>query len=364
MKDLNELTVPALRRSLGRWARVCGGLALISLSPLGCVKEPAVPIVIAHRGASGHRPEHTLEAYELAIQMGADYIEPDLVPTKDGVLIVRHENELSDTTDVATRFPTRKTTKVIDGETKEGYFAEDFTLSEIKELRARERLKFRSHDYDGQFTVPTFAEVLALVARKRADRSRPIGVYPELKHPAYFAGLGFKQEETLLSELQKAGYSQRTDPVFIQSFEPTCLRTLRRMTELRLVQLLDDASHRPYDLVKAGDPRTFGDLSKPAGLDDIASYADGIGVNKELILPLAPGGRTLPPTTIITDAHARKLKVHVFTFRQEVVFIPPDFDFDVVTEVRAYLKLGVDGLFCDFPDLCLQARDENQGTAK
>lgn len=323
----------------------------------GCSSAPEPALIIAHRGASGYLPEHTLAAYELAIAQGADYIEPDVVPTKDGVLIVRHENELSDTTDVATRFPGRKTQKTIDGETREGYFAEDFTLAEIKTLRAKERLKFRSHDSDGQLEVPSFAEVLALVRKSSEGRSRPIGVYPELKHPAYFAGLGLQPDALLIEDLRRAGFSQRTDPVFIQSFETAALRALRGRTELRLIQLLDEASHRPYDLVLAGNPRTFGDLAKPAGLADIASYADGIGVHKELVMPLGPGGRVAMTTTLISDAHTQKLPVHAYTFRQEVVFIPPDFDFDVVTEVRAFLALGVDGLFCDFPDLCRQARE-------
>lgn len=342
------------RRARGLARGMCW---LLLLSAVGCQTPAAPPLIIAHRGASGYRPEHTLQAYELAIEMGADFIEPDVVPTKDGVLIVRHENELSSTTDVALHFPSRKTTKVIDRQVKEGFFAEDFTLAEIKTLRAKEALKFRSHDYDGQFAIPTLAEVLVLARQKSDALGRPIGVYPELKHPTYFASLGLHPDTLLLSDLRQAGWQQRTDPVFIQSFEPSALRALRSQTELRLIQLLDEAAEQPYDFVNAGDPRTFGDLAKPAGLDDIASYADGIGVHKELLLPLGPGGKVTQATSVLTDAHRRALQVHAYTFRQEVVFVPPDFDFDVVTEVGAYLSMGVDGVFCDFPDLCRQARE-------
>lgn len=337
-------------------------LSLLPLLLLACAptRLPPGPLVIAHRGASGHRPEHTRAAYELAIAQGADYIEPDLVPTRDGVLIVRHENDLSDTTDVATRFPERRRQGTIDGESRLGFFSEDFTLAEIRTLRARERLPLRSHDHDGQQAILTLKEVLQLVAEQERQHRRRIGIYPELKHPAYFAALGFHVEDALLQALTEAGYGRREDPVFIQSFEPLCLQRLRPRTSLRLIQLIDEASGHPYDLSQRGDRRSYGDLIAPAGLDYIKSYADGIGVHKALLF-LPPGPNTLgdanaAPSSLIRDAHARRLLVHVFTVRAEPVYVLPPFRADARAEAAALLSLGVDGLFCDFPDLCLQVR--------
>lgn len=319
-----------------------GLLAVVSL--LGCAtpgerrKGGPLPLVIAHRGASGYRPEHTLAAYELAVNQGADFIEPDLCITKDGVLVARHENEISGTTDVATRFPERKTRKQLEGKTVEGFFTEDFTLAELKTLRARERLPaLRDTRFDGQFEVPTLDEILDFVRRKSRESGRRIGLYIETKHPGYFVSIGLPLEEKLVAALTAHGLVQATDPVFLQSFEAASLRKLRQLTRLRLVQLIEESSAA---------------LVTPAGLTEIATYADGIGPNKQLILP---DGR--PPTSLIADAHARKLVVHPWTFRKEAQFLSAGFQGDVVAEMTLFYRLGVDGLFSDFPDLARQARD-------
>jgi glycerophosphoryl diester phosphodiesterase len=311
-------------------------------------------LVIAHRGASGYRPEHTLAAYELAIDQGADYIEPDLVMTRDGVLIARHENEIGSTTDAAERFPERRATKVIDGDTMTGWFAEDFTLAEIRSLRARERLSFRSKAWDGRFGVPTFEEVLLLIRRKEAESGRRIGVYPETKHPSYHRSLGLALDDTLLAVLARHGYTGREDPVFIQSFETGNLRALRARTAIRLVQLLG-AEGAPWDLVEAGDARTYADLATPDGLREIARYADVIGPHKELIQPVGPGGVLLAPTSLVRDAHAAGLRVHAWTFRAEGFYLPAAYGGDPGAELRRFADLGVDGVFTDFPDLAVRA---------
>lgn len=297
--------------------------------------QPAsTPIVIAHRGASGHRPEHTIEAYTLAIEMGADVIEPDLVSTKDGVLIARHENEIGSTTDAAVKFPDRQTTKTIDGTSVTGWFTEDFTLAEIKTLRARERLELRSHAYDGRFAIPTFDEVLALAAAKSAELGRPIGVYPETKHPTYFRGIGLPIEDRLLAALRTRGLTEKTSPVFVQSFEASSLRYLRPRTSVRLVQLTDRAAE-----------------ITPEKLEEIATYADGIGVEKKLIIPVDENGTAQAPTSLVRDAHAAKLFVHVWTLRREAQFLPASYHGDLAAEVRQFVDAGVDGLFTDFPDV-------------
>jgi glycerophosphoryl diester phosphodiesterase len=346
--------------------------------------KKAEPLVIAHRGASGYLPEHTLAAYWLAIEQGADYVEPDLVITKDGVLVARHENAIAilnadgtvreATTDVIDRpeFAARKTTKLVDGQSITGWFTEDFTLAELKTLRARERLpqvRGANTRFDGMFEVPTFGEVLELVKaaneRHRAEGKgrRTIGVYPETKHPTYFQNIGLPLEEPLVRTLRRHGFEGRHAPVFIQSFETANLRKLRRMTNLPLVQLLS-GSGRPYDFVVSGDPRTYADLARPAGLADIASYAQGIGANTNLMIPLV-GGRLGTPTTLVDDAHRAGLVVHGWTFRAENVFLPNDFDEGTDPaalgrmdgQVRAFLRLGMDGFFTDHPFLGRQARD-------
>ncbi|MEO6445928.1 MAG: glycerophosphodiester phosphodiesterase [Gemmatimonadaceae bacterium] len=315
----------------------------------------ATPIIIAHRGASGHRPEHTLAAYDLAIDMGADYIEADLVMTRDRVLVARHENEIGGTTDVAEKFPGRKRDAAIDGGTVSGWFTEDFTLAELRTLRAKERLAHRSHAFDGQFPVPTFDEVLALVRRRERETGRTIGVYPETKHPSYFASIGLPFDDTLLATLARHGYTSRADAVYVQSFETGNLRALRARSSIRLIQLIDDAG-QPTDLALAGDPRTFRDLVTPEGLRGIAGYADGVGVNKQLVVP---ANQAFPgwagPSALVRDAHAAGLAVHVWTLRSDAPFLAPGYGGDAGAEWRHFAALGVDGMFGDFPDVGVAA---------
>ena len=317
------------------------------------------PLVIAHRGASGHRPEHTVAAYELAIRQGADYLEPDVVVTRDGVLIVRHENELSTTTDIAARpeLARLQTTKRIDGRTVRGWFAEDLTLEQVKSLRVRERLPSRSHAWDGQFPVLTLQEVLRLAKAWEEERGRPIGLYPETKHPTYFRSIGLPLEEPLLELLGRAGYDSAEAPVFIQSFESRNLRDLRRKTDLRLVQLLDQGPGRPFDLAARGDLRTYQDLCRHEELAKIRAYADAIACHKGLIVPGGPAGRLLAPTSLVADAHAQGLEVHAWTFRSEPQFLPEDYGGAPEREYEQFFDIGVDGVFTDFPDAASAVRE-------
>lgn len=328
---------------------------LILLALLLPMTAAAKPIVIAHRGASGERPEHTLAAYSLAIEQGADFIEPDLVLTKDGVLVARHENEISETTDVADRpeFAARKATKVIDGESFTGWFTEDFTLAELKTLRAKERLpqlRAANMAFDGQYEVPTFDEVLALARDEGKKRGRVIGVYPETKHPSYFASIGLAHQEPLLAALERFGHRDATAPVFIQSFEIGNLIELRGRTKLRLIQLMADAGG-PADRPAIA----YGDMAKPDGLKQIAVYANGVGVAKAMVIPRGADGRLAAPTPLVADAHKAGLAVHVWTFRRENYFLPADHRSgpdprsagDLVAEIRAFLATGIDGLFSD-----------------
>jgi glycerophosphoryl diester phosphodiesterase len=328
------------------------------------------PIVIAHRGASGERPEHTLEAYEVAIAAGADFVEPDLVATKDGVLVCRHENEISGTTDVASRpeFAARRATKVVDGKPVTGWFTEDFTLAELKTLRARERLpELRGTGYDGRFEVPSFEELLALVgaANARPERERhPVGVYPETKHPSYFEALGLPLEARLLAALRRHGLDRADAPVFIQSFEVQNLKRLAALTKVPLVQLID-AHGSPWDSGRGASAPSYAEMIRPDGLRAIASYARAIGPDKSLVLPRDAGGRLLPPTTLASDAHAAGLLVHVYTLRAENQFLPLEFRRpggaavrgDLEAEASAFLRAGVDGFFSDQPALGVRARD-------
>lgn len=312
------------------------------------------PIIIGHRGASGYRPEHTLAAYELAIELGADYIEPDLVASKDGVLIARHENEISETTDVAnhTEFAQRQTTKIIDGETKTGWFTEDFTLAELKTLRAKERIpqvRSQNTNYDGLFEIPTLQEIINLAKAKSIAVGRTIGIYPETKHPSYFQSIGLSLEEPLLASLQANGYEGANAPVFIQSFEVSNLKYLATKTDLPLVQLLNNIG-KPYDFIVNGDARTYADLVTASGLQEIAEYAKAIGIHKNLILPRDSNGKLLSPTSLVTDAHAASLLVHAWTFRNEDLFLPLDFQGNPQQEYELFFSLGVDGVFSDFPD--------------
>jgi glycerophosphoryl diester phosphodiesterase len=330
-------------------------------------------IVIGHRGASGYRPEHTLAAYELAIELGADYIEPDLVSTKDHVLVVRHENEISGTTDVAghAEFADRETMKTIDGVPVIGWFTEDFTHAELGTLRARERLpaiRPAGAAFDDRYHIPTFQQVIDLAKR------RQVGIYPETKHPTYFRSIGLPLEEPLVRALDASGYRGPDASVFVQSFEVGNLRRLRRMTEVPLVQLLDDHG-RPYDLVVSGDPRTYADLATPAGLAELAERVQGIGPNKGLIVPRDASNRRGSPTVLVDDAHRAGLLVHPWTFRRENAFLPEELRRgdpadpaylrgvgDLPAELRQFRQLGVDGLFSDNPDLAVAIRDELFGT--
>ncbi len=336
-------------------------LAVLTLAPTATIAATEAsaamnrPIVIAHRGASADRPEHTLAAYALAIAQGADFVEPDLVPTKDGHLVARHENEISETTDVAERpeFADRRTTRVIDGQEVSGWFTEDFTLAEIRTLRARERLpriRPANRAFDGQDGVPTLEDIIALVQREEQRLGRRIGIYPETKHPSYFAGIGLPMEDRLLEVLAAHGYTRREDPVFIQSFEVGNLEALRPRTRLRLVQLIASRGH-PHDRPDL----PYADMLTDAGLARIAAYADGIGPEKSLVIPRDASGRLAQPTDLVARARAHGLVVHPWTFRPENLFLPADLRSgedpagrgDAEAEIRAYLAAGIDGLFTD-----------------
>jgi glycerophosphoryl diester phosphodiesterase len=312
---------------------------------LGAPPDPKTysPVIIAHRGASGYRPEHTIEAYDLGIKMGAHFIEPDLVITKDGFLIARHENELSETTDVAEKFPDRRTTKVIDGKTVSGWFSEDFTLSEIKNLRAKTRGNFRNKDFDGYFQIATLEEIIDLIRKRSAELDRPIGLYAELKTPSYFSSLGLPLEPALLMQLERVRWLSAGDPVVIQCFELSSLKDLAQKTGLRLVLLL------------GADRSAHARLLEPEGLKELAKTLYGIAPHKRLIVPATATGQIQNPTTLVQDAHAAGLKVHVYTFRNELESLARFYEGDPFKEYIQFFELGVDGLFTDHPDTALKA---------
>jgi glycerophosphoryl diester phosphodiesterase len=322
------------------------------------------PLIIAHRGASGERPEHTLMAYRLAIAEGCDVIEPDLVPTRDGHLVVRHEPEISGTTDVAGRaeFAARKTRKVIDGEPLEGWFTEDFTLAELKTLRARERLpqlRAGNLQYDGLEPIPTFQEVVDLAKAESRRTGRAIGTYPEMKHPTYFAGVGLPLEARLHAALKANGLDSATAPVFVQCFEVGALKAFRRLSRAPLIQLVA-ADGGPADLPAL----SYRAMTTPEGLRQVAAYADGIGPDWRMVLPTGPDGGLGAATPLVADAHAAGLKVHPWTVRAENYFLPPALrrgedpaaHGDVAAVYRALYATGIDGLFSDFPGLAVAAR--------
>ncbi|GAB2623486.1 hypothetical protein GCM10009696_31430 [Kocuria himachalensis] len=326
--------------------------------------------VIGHRGASGYRPEHTLASYQLAMTQCADHIEPDLVPTKDGELVARHENEIGGTTDVEDRpeFAERRTTKVIDGAEVTGWFTEDFTLAELRTLRAEERipeLRPGNTVFDGLYPVPTFEEVVDLARRSRTCDGEPMGIAPELKHPTYSDSIGLSLEERAVEVLETNGYGDEGDPVVLQSFETANLRELDGMTDVRLAQLVN-CSGAPFDLVAASDPRTYADLTTAQGLAEIASYADILGACKDVMIPREADDTLGEPTAVIADAHAAGLEVHGWTFRAENFFLPaehrssadPREHGDLAGEIRAFVEAGMDGLFSDHPDLAVAAVDD------
>lgn len=320
----------------------------------------ATPIIIAHRGASGERPEHTLASYQLAMEQGADFIEPDLVITKDGILVCRHENEISTTTNVADKpeFASRKTKKDIDGRTYEGWFTEDFTLKELKTLRAKERLpevRKANMAYDGQFEVPTLEEVMILLRDWKRKSGKTVGIYPETKHPTYFAMNDLTLENPLINLVKKYGYDKKEAPIFIQSFEQSNLKVLRRRTKARLIQLIDIIG-RPFDWTLSENKRTFADLATAVGLSDISTYADGVGVHKDYIIPRTAEGILGEPTSLVRNAKQSGLLVHVWTFRNEDSFLPKDLAAKPEVEIQRYIAAGIDGLFADYPATAVKVR--------
>ncbi|MEU6224368.1 glycerophosphodiester phosphodiesterase [Streptomyces sp. NPDC047042] len=336
----------------------------------GGLKSLPVPTIIGHRGASGYRPEHTFGSYQLALDLGADVVEAgDLVPTRDGHLVCRHEPEISQTTDVADHpeFAGRRTTKVLDGVSLTGWFTEDFTLAELKRLRAVERIPAnRPHNtlYNGRWEIPTFEEVLRWQDEQTRKRGKQVWIYPETKHPTYFRALGLGLEERVAKLLKKHGKDRKNSPVILQSFEPTSIQRLNRLVDNPLVVLLSAANTQPWDFRTNGDPRTVADLIKPAGLKEIASYAQGIGPTLDLVIPKDSTGALTTPTTLVADAHKAGLVLHPYTMRNENPFLPANFrkgtDEDAYGDVfgayRTYFATGIDGVFTDNADTGVLAR--------
>jgi glycerophosphoryl diester phosphodiesterase len=365
------LPAPARRRLLQGAA---AGAALAALPALALTQAARLDArtkatLYAHRGASALRPEHTLASYARAIADGADFVEPDLVATRDGILVARHENAITDTTDVATRpeFAALKTRKVIDDEAHEGWFVSDFTLAELKTLRAVERLPaMRGTAYDGQFQIVSFEEVIDFVAAESAARGRTIGIIPELKHSTWFAANGLALEDRFVATLKAHAYT-RSAPVTVQSFETANLKALRKVigkadgTNIRLAQLVvaggDADKARPGDVLAANGSLTYGEMVSIRGLRDMAAYADVVAPNTRAIIPLGKDGRLAAPTALVADAHKAGLQVVAWTFRPENSFLAADFRNDAgpnarneagsIAEIRRYLETGIDGLFSD-----------------
>lgn len=328
------------------------------------------PLIIAHRGASGYVPEHTLASYALAVLQGADYVEPDLVMSKDGSLLARHDNELGLTTDVSARpeFADRKRSKSVDGKALTGWFSEDFTLAELKTLRAIERIpniRPSNARMDGDFEIPTLQEIINLVKSLEISQRRSIGLYIETKHPTHFQLLGLAMERPLINILRKNGYDKPKAAVYIQSFEVENLKTLHNLTKIPLIQLLE-AQGQPFDQQTAGSKLTYAQMITPAGLRNIARYAAGIGPEKGQVIPRDANGNLGSPTTLVRDAHAAKLKVHPYTFRAENNFLPTDLRKgddpqargDINAEIQRFLDAGIDGLFIDQPDIAVRLREQ------
>ncbi|MGW2407291.1 glycerophosphodiester phosphodiesterase [Streptomyces sp. NPDC001739] len=358
--------------ALGAGAAVLGGAGQAGAAGRGTAgRELPVPLIVGHRGASGYRPEHTFGSYQLALDMGADVIEQDLVPTKDGHLVCRHENDITATTDVSAHpeFADRRTTKTVDGQQLTGWFTEDFTLAELKTLRAKERIPgTRQHNtlYDGRWQVPTFEEVLQWAEREGRKRGRRVWLHIETKHPTYFRGLGLGLEERVAKALRAHGRHRHNSPNFLQSFEPGSIRRLGELVDCPKVVLLGTLKDRPWDFTAAGDPRTVADLVTPEGLKWIAGFAEGIGPDLTVIIPRDKDGKLGTPSSVVKDAHAAGLVLHPYTVRNENTFLPADFRRgtdpnaygDSLGVFKAYLGTGIDGLFSDNPDTALLAAEE------
>ncbi|MEV4143058.1 glycerophosphodiester phosphodiesterase [Amycolatopsis sp. NPDC049691] len=325
------------------------------------------PVIVGHRGAPGYRPEHTLASYELAFRMGVGFVDVDLVPTKDGQLVARHEPEIGGTTDVAKHpeFANRKKTLVIDGVSTTGWFTQDFTLAELKTLRAVERIpQNRPHNtlYNGRYQIATFQEVLDLTKRLGKELHRTLGTYPEVKHSTFFSSIGNPTEPKLVALLKRNGLDRPDAPAIIQSFEVSNLIELHKQVRTPLLQLTS-ATGAPADFVAKGDPRTYADLVTPQGLREVAKYAKYLGPDKAQVIPRDKNDNLGTPTALVADAHRAGLKVQPYTFRNENPFLPanlrssaePDAYGDVFTEEAAFLEAGVDGFFADQPDTALES---------
>ena len=355
---------PVSRRALLQAAVGFGALSATGKA-LDTATRPRRPLVLAHRGCSARRPEHTLGAYALAIAEGADFVEPDLVVTKDGHLVARHENNIAETTDVASRpeFAARETVKTVDGKTQKGWFTEDFTLEELRRLRARERLvgmREESRRYDGAWGIPTLEDIAAAVQAGSAAHGRVVGVITELKHPSYFAALNLSMEPRLRAALKTIPLL-RSCPLIVQSFEVGVLRRLRRdLSDLprpQIMQLIGDPKDRPWDAKAAGTGPTYGEMAGATGLADIATYADYVAPATRMLIPVDATGRLAPPTAFVDEAHAAGLLVGTWTFRPENRYLAADFrdsgapearnERGSVAEMRRYLETGVDAFFTD-----------------
>ncbi|MFI5607459.1 glycerophosphodiester phosphodiesterase [Amycolatopsis sp. NPDC051903] len=352
------------------------GVASLAIGPASATEQVARgavahgpghddPVIVGHRGAPGYRPEHTLASYELAFRMGVDFVDVDLVPTKDGQLVARHEPEIGGTTDVADHkeFASRKTTKVIDGTTMTGWFTEDFTLAELKTLRAKERIPENRPNntlYNGRFPIATYQEVIDLTRRLGKELHRTLGTYPEVKHSTYFSSIGNPTEPKLVAFLDRNGLNRADAPVIIQSFEVANLKALHKQVRVPLLQLTE-AAGAPADFVAAGDKRTYADLVTPAGLREIAKYAQYLGPDKSQVIPRDAADNLGKPTSLVADAHRAGLKVQPYTFRNENPFLPanlrssssPTAFGNVFAEEAAFFKAGVDGFFADQADTAL-----------